>query len=142
MAWERPVLDLPGMVAGEDFSATGGLTGLGGTGQFLWCKMNPGVNDSVLHCNSTKDRMIGVIQGNSVAGDAIQVRAIGVTKLVAGAAFLAGDAIGTNAAGRGVKKAETSTGANYGDFVGGVALENCGGAGNVGTVLIISPYRI
>ncbi len=141
MAWERPVLDLPGILAGEDFSANGGLLGYQGTGQFLFVKITS--NMTVKHCVSGKDRMIGVSQGNSPSGDALQVRAIGVTKVVAGAAFNAGEAIGTDTNGRAVKKSETATGANYGDFVAGEALEGVLAAGSLGTVYLGgSPYRI
>jgi len=142
MAWEVPVLDLPGQIAGEDFSSVGALTGLNSTGQFLFVKMAPGINDTVLHCSSAKDRPVGVSQGNSVKGDALQVRAIGVSKIVAGAAVAAGDPVGTDAAGRCVKKAETATGANYGEFVAGLVLEGVVAAGSVATVLLQSPYRI
>lgn len=142
MAWERPVLDLPGMIAGEDLSITAGLAGPNGSGQFLFGKCQPGVNNAVIHCNAVKDRPVGVIQGNSVAGDAIQVRAIGVTKVVLGAAVRAGDPVGPDASGRAVKKAETATGANYGEFVCGVMLENGAALGNIGTLLLGTPYRI
>lgn len=142
MAWEVPVLDLPGQIAGADFSSTGGLTGLGGTGQFIFVKMAPGINDTVLPCSSAKDRPVGVSQGNSPLGVALQVRAIGVSKIVAAAALAAGDPVGTNSAGRAIKKAETATGANYGEFVAGLVLEGVAAAGSVATVLLQSPYRI
>lgn len=142
MAWERPVLDLPAIVAGEDFSSAGNLSGYQSTGQFLWVKMDPkNIDNQVVHCNNHRDRMVGVSQGNSKSGQALQVRAIGVTKLVAGENLVAGQAVGTNNSGQAVHKNETSTGADYGDFVGGVVLEGAVNAALV-TVLLTSPYRI
>ena len=145
MAWERPVLDLPGQFAGEDFSVGGALKTLGyqSSGQFLFVKMNPsGAANSIVHCNNHRDRMVGVSQGNSALGDALQVRAIGVSKIVAGEALVGGQAVGTNNSGQAVHKNETSTGADYGDFVAGVVLEGVAAAGSLVTVLISSPYRI
>jgi hypothetical protein len=143
MAFERPVLDIPGIIAGEDFSSAGSLTGLNSTGQFLFVKLpTNGTDLTVVHCNAHHDRPIGVSQGNSKSGDALQVRAIGVTKVVAGSAIKRGQNIGTDNAGRGVPKNETSTGADYGDYVAGIALDSVAAAGSVFSCLISSPYRI
>lgn len=143
MAIERPVLDLPGIVAGEDFSAAGALTGFQSTGQFLFVKIpTNGADFTVVHCNSHRDRMVGIAQGNSVAGDALQVRAIGISKCIASAAVKRGQSIGTDNAGRGIAKNETSTGADYGDWVAGVALDSVAAAGSLFSLLMSLPYRI
>lgn len=144
MAFECRVLDIPGIIAGEDFSSTGGLSGYQSTGQFLFVKLpTNGADLTVVHCDSHRDKPIGVSQGNSVAGDALQVRAIGVTKLVAGAAVKRGQSIGTDNSGRGVPKNETSTGADYGDYVCGEALDSVANVGSLFSCLLGgSPYRI
>ena len=142
MAWEARVFDIPGQLAGEDFSSAGGLQGYQGTGQFLFVKVQKPNPNMIVHCNNHKDRPIGVSQGNPVAGDALQVRQLGVSKVVAGAQVFAGQSVGTDNNGRCVNKNETSTGADYGDFVIGTALEGALAAGNLATVLLQSPYRI
>lgn len=143
MAWERPVLILPGMIAGEDLSTSSGLTGYGSSGQYLFAKMNPNnVALSVVHCNSVRDRPLGVIQGNPASGKACDVMVYGVTKVVAGEALVPGLEVGPNAAGRAVRKNPTSTGANYGDYVAGVILEGALAAGSLATMLLTGPYRI
>ena len=58
----------------------------------------------------------------------------------AGETMVAGQAMGTNAAGRGVHKNETATGSNYGEFVMGECLKG-GAAGELGEVLLSGPYR-
>lgn len=140
MAWEAAVFDIPGLIAGEDFSSAGSLSGYQSTGQFLFVYISGDL--TVKHCASVKQRMVGISQGNSKLGQALQVRAIGVSKLVAGATILAGQAIGTDANGKGVPKSETATGANYGDFVAGIALEGCAAASLFPILLSGQPYRI
>lgn len=144
MAFEARVLDLPGILAGEDFSSAGALTGLNATGQFLFVKLpTNGADLTVVHCNSHRDKPIGVSQGNSKQGEGLQVRSAGISKVVAGAAVLRGQSIGTDNAGRGVPKNETSTGADYGDYVSGTALDSVTAAGHVFSCLLGgSPYRI
>ena len=140
MAWERPVLDLPAIVAGQDFSATGGLSGPNGTGQFLFVKMS--ASDTVVVCNGHDDNAVGISLGNSKQGDALQVRSIGVSKVKVGAGNLkAGDEVGSDANGQAVKITPTATGANFGSFVYGVMLEDVS-ATDIGTVLLDRKYRV
>lgn len=142
MAWERPVLDLPAIVAGQDFSAAASpaLPGLNATGQFLFVKLS--ASDTVVVCNGHDDNAVGISQGNSKNGDALQVRAIGVSKVKVGAANLkAGDEVGSDATGQAVKITPTATGANFGAFVYGVMMEDVS-AGDIGTVLLDRKYRV
>lgn len=142
MALERPVLIL-NQIAGEDFSSAGALSGYQGTGQYLIVKQNPArTNNTVVHCNSVKDRPRGIAQGNPAAGDALGVMAQGVSKVVAGGVLSAGDAFGTDSSGRAVRKNETNTGANYGDYVLGEVVEGATALGQLATVILASPYRI
>jgi len=140
MAWERPVLDLPAIVAGQDFSASGGLAGPNGTGQFLFVKLS--ASDTVVVCNGHDDNAVGISQGNSKSGDALQVRAIGVSKVKVGSGSLkAGDEVGSDSTGQAVKITPTATGANFGAFVYGVMMEDVTN-GDIGTVLLDRKYRV
>lgn len=139
MAWEAPVLDLPGQVAGSTF-ATG--NGYNGTGQFLFVKMS--ASNTVVPCSAVTDIPLGVSQGNSASGDAIQIRVLGVTKVYVGTGGLTIDAdtfVGTDAQGKAVMKRPTSSGANYGNYARGIALETAN-AGELGTILLIGPWTV
>lgn len=140
MAWERPVLILPAQLAGEDMSVN--AYGYQGSAQFLFVKQNPARDaDTVVTCTSVKDRPRGVLQNNPESGEAAAVMSSGVTKVVAGATVSPGDQVGTDAHGRCVRKNETSTGANYGDFIKGECLEG-GAVGDLITVNLDTTYRI
>lgn len=142
MAWERPVLDLPGQTAGQDMSVGAGLAGPGGSGQFLFVKLSPDVDNAALVCDGHDDIPYGVSQGNSKAGDALQVRSLGVSKIVVGGADLkSGDEVGTDNLGRAVKVTPTATGANFGAFVLGV-MQEAVSAGAIGTVNLDRKYRV
>lgn len=144
MAWEKKLLDEPGAFAGEDMSAAASspLTGYGATGQFLLVKQHPDRTASKLvHCNSVKDRPRGIAQTNPKNGGALEVMVFGYSKLVAGATVYPGDNIGTDSAGRGVRKNETSTGADYGSWVIGECVVGAA-VGELMTVKLGTPYRI
>lgn len=144
MAWERAVLDLPAGIAGSSFASGNGYQS---TGQFLFVRLhteNPdvaGTANTFVPCTSVSDDPVGVSQNNPASGGSLQVRVEGVTKIVAGGTIRVGDSVGTDANGKAVTKAESSTGANYGNFVRGVALEG-GAAGELVTVLLSKYYRI
>lgn len=141
MAWEQAVQVMPAQLAGEDFSPTGSLTGVNG-GQFLIVKQNAArTADTVVHCNSVKDRPRGIIQNNPVSGDGASVMNLGISKVIAGGTLSPGDEYGTDSAGRAVKKNPTSTGANYGDYVLGEVIEGAA-VGELATVTVYGPYRI
>lgn len=140
MAWEFRVLDIPGQIAGEDFSAAGVLTGYNSTGQFLAVKNN-GTANTCVHCSTVTDRPIGISQNNPVNASALQVRALGVTKWIAGGTVSPGDEVGTDTAGRCVKRDAGITGADIGDYAMGVVLEGAA-TGELATVLLAGVYRV
>lgn len=136
MAYELPILILPGQVAGSDFS-TG--NGYGGTGQFLITKISG--NDTHVPCTAVTDRPSGIAQGNPTTGAALGVMAIGVSKVFVGSGGLtAGDEYGTDTQGKAVRKAASNTGANFGQFVLGTVLVGAA-AGELATVTVGAPYR-
>ncbi len=137
MAYELPILILPGQIAGSDFS-TG--NGYGSTGQYLIVKSN-GVADTHVPCTAVTDRPTGIAQGNPTTGAALGVMAIGVSKVLIGTGGLtAGDEYGPDAQGKAVRKAASNTGANFGQFVLGGVLVG-GAAGELATVTVGAPYR-
>lgn len=149
MAIEFRILDIPGMVAGEDLSAGCGLTGFPATanalgqttsGQYLIAVSN-GVDLQAVHCSNVTQKPLGIIQNNPKSGAAVSVRAMGVSKVVAGGTLTAGDEFGSNAAGRAVKKVHTFTGANFDEYIMGTVLEGAS-AGELATVLVASPYPV
>ncbi|WP_431490968.1 hypothetical protein [Paraburkholderia fungorum] len=136
MAYELPILILPGQVAGSDFS-TG--NGYGSTGQFLITKISG--NDTHVPCTAVTDRPSGIAQGNPTTGAALGVMAIGVSKVFVGSGGLtAGDEYGTDTQGKAVRKAASNTGANFGQFVLGTVLVGAA-AGELATVTVGAPYR-
>lgn len=145
MATEYRIYDLPGGIAGEDFSPAGVLTGNNGAGtacgQYLFVKSN-GTEDTYVHCSAANDTPIGISQNDPKSGGELAVRCLGRSKITCGSGGLAvGDEVGTDAAGRGVKKNATITGANFGDFVMGICT-HAGAAGEIGAVELIGRYRV
>lgn len=142
MAWEDRLYDVPGLIAGEDMSTAGSLTGYNATGQYLIAKLVAGSTTlSVVHVNALTDKPLGIIQNNPKSGSGVSVRTAGVSKVIAGATLAAGDEFGSDIAGRAVPKAPSSTGANYGNFILGDVLEGAA-VGELATVLVRDPYHI
>jgi hypothetical protein len=142
MAFEYRILDLPGGLAGEDLSSTSSLSGYNSTGQFLLAKLiDTHVANTYVHCSATGDVAIGVIQNNPKSGAGVDVRVLGVSKVVAGATLVVGQFIGPDAYGRAVNKNETATGADYGDTVCGIVLEGAA-VGELATVFLFGPRRV
>jgi hypothetical protein len=115
------VYDLTGYTASEDMSKAGTLTGNDGAGnacgQYLFVKLGATL-DQASHCTADNDRPIGISQNNPKSGDGLAIRALGVSKITAGVGGLAiGDQVGTDTAGRGIKKTVNATGADMGDWV-------------------------
>lgn len=127
MATEYRVYDLPGGIAGEDFSKGGGLTGQDGngtaSGQFLFVTPNDVLDTYVHYQNNypiSDNPPVGISQNDPKNGGELAVRVLGRSKITAGVGGLAiGDLVGSDAAGRGVKKRPSQTGANLGDWVMG-----------------------
>ena len=136
MAFERAILDVPGAIAGASF-ATG--NGYGSTGQFLFCKLSAA--NTYIPCTATTDNPVGVSQNNPANADGLQLRIAGISKIVAGGTIAAGDEIGTTAQGKAIKKNPTATGAEYGHYVRGIALD-AAASGELVSVYLDPYYRI
>lgn len=137
MAWERPVLIIPGQIAGSDFR-TG--NGYGSVGQYLIVKQTA-VDNTHVPCTAVGDRPSGISQDKPNTGEALGVMSMGVSKVTAGSGGLtAGDEYGTDTQGRAVRKASSGTGANFGQFVLGTVLE-AAVEGALATVTVYPPYR-
>lgn len=145
MATEYRTFDIPGGIAGEDFSSAGGLLGAGGTGQYLFVACN-GTKDTYVHYkndNPTSGQVpVGISQNNPKNGGELAIRALGLSKVVAGGVLNPGQEVGSDANGRAVAKGGTLTGANLGDFVMGVVDDPAGAAGEIASVLLIGRYRV
>jgi len=116
MAYEQQVLDLP-------------LKGGGAITKYYFTKVSAA--DEVEVCSGATDRVLGVCQETVAAdGDSADIRVLGVTKVVAGAAVAAGALVGTDANGKAVTKSTA------GDFVAGTALEAAGADGDIISVLL------
>jgi hypothetical protein len=153
MATEYRVYDYPGGIAGEDFSATGGLLGYQSTGQFLIVAFQAangvsgaGTEDTFVHYQNnyaiTDQPPMGVSQNNPVNGGELAVRMLGRSKLTAGGATNVGDMIGSDASGRGIKKRPSQSGANLGDWVIGVCSHAAGAAGELMGLELIRAYQV
>lgn len=136
MAWESPIQQLPGQLAGSDFRTGNGYQG---TGQFLFTKLS--ADDTHVPCSAVGDLPIGVSQTNPNTGGALAVMSDGVSKIVAGGTIAAGDELGTDAQGKAIVKGATSTGAAYGQFIRAIALE-AASAGELVTAKLIGPYKV
>ena len=137
MAFEAPVQLIPGALAGSAF-VTG--NGYGSTGQYLIVKSS-GTNKTYVPCSADTDRPIGISQDTPASGGALGVINLGISKVLAGGTLTAGDAYGPDAQGKAVKKNETSTGADFGEFVLGEVIEGAA-SGELATVTVGSPYRV
>lgn len=143
MAKERPILIIDALTEVDmSATATSPLTGYGATGQFLIAKQSTDrAANTVVNCTSHADRPRGIIQNNPPAGQAVALLVSGMSKVMAGGTLTPGDSFGTDNAGRGVRKNETSTGADYKDFVMGEVIEGAT-VGQLATVLLTGVYRI
>jgi hypothetical protein len=127
MAYEGPQICIPGLISGEDLSAS--------TVQFKFVKLS--ADRTVVVCSGATDKPIGVLQAptpTSAIGQAVTVCAIGVTKLQADASLSAGNLIGTSADGQ----ADAKTAGAGTEFIVGQVIEVAGGttAGNLITAII------
>jgi len=133
MAWEDVVQTIPGLIANADLS----------TYQYRFVRKTVGVDLEVAIAGDG-DMPIGVL-GNrpSASGQAAEVITLGVTKVVAGEALVAGDRVSPMANGLAKKTELTITGADVGDFVVGQVL--VGAATNEYAVITINglnPWRV
>ncbi len=80
------------------------------------------------------DLLLGVLQNDPNTGQAAQVRILGITKAVAGAAITLGDEVISDTAGKVISTAAA------GDRILGQALEAAAADGDVISVLLTGPY--
>lgn len=128
MAYEGPQIKIPGLIAGEDLSSK----------QYHFVKMS--ANRTVVACSGLTDVPVGVLQNAPTSGQAAEVTAIGVTKIVGDADLSAGNAIGTSADGQADAKA---IGTDTTQYVCGIVILDNGAAGGMITAVIncASPSR-
>lgn len=141
MAWEAPVQNIPGGIAGADFSgATGTQHGYQSTGQFLITKLS-GDNTHV-PCAAVTDQPSGIAQTNPLSGDALTVMHMGISKVVASSGGLvAGEMYGPDANGAAEPKTVHSTGRDSGEWYLGQVLIGAV-AGALATVTVQQPVFI
>lgn len=141
MAFEYPILIMPGQTAGADFSGTAGGTtaGYNQTGQYLFTKLS---GDSAhVPVSNVTDIVSGVAQDHPKSGSALAVMSIGITKVVAGGTLTAGQLCGPNASGQAVSRDEAFSGASYGTTVAGLVLEGAS-AGELATIRLLDPIQV
>lgn len=132
MAYELDLFTIPGALAAADLSAK----------QFYCVKKNTTAGQYAL-CTVDGEPVAGVLQNKpSAAGAAAEVRAAGVTKVLAAETLTAGDFWGTDSAGKAKVVEATVTGADVGDYVCGHVIEGCA-AGEYATVTIgLQTFRV
>ena len=124
MAWQQPGFETGALKAGADLSSS----------QFLFVKMHTTANQ-VVKCATDAEVFLGVLQNEPASGSEARVMSTGVSKVVAGAAIAVGDTVGTDTAGK-AKPIDVATGADVGDYFGGIALESASAANEVISVLL------
>ena len=125
MAYEGQQITLPGAVSGGDLSAA--------TVAFKFVKFSTA--PAVVLCNNITDVPCGVIQApapTSATGQAVNVVALGITKLQGDGTATASDLVGCDANGRAVKVAWAT---DKTAFVAGVILSIDAASAVAGTLL-------
>lgn len=124
---------LPGAIANGDMS----------TMQYLAVKLtgSTSVDFEIGVCTAATDKAIGILQDNpNTSGNPAEIAISGVCKAFYGGTVAQGDSVGTDASGRMVTRAETSTGGTTaGNFVLALALQN-GVSTGIYTVLLVTPH--
>ena len=135
MAYEGILQCIPGLVSGEDLSAS--------TVAFKFVKLS--ADRTVVLCTGATDKPIGVLQAptpTSATGQAVTVGAVGVSKVQADASLTYGTLIGTSADGQADAK---TPGTDTTEYIVGQVIEVAGGttAGNYITAAIncLAPCR-
>lgn len=145
MAWEKQLFDIPGLTTDVDLSGTTGTTeGYNSTGQFLFAKYTAEL--VIEPCAALTDNPIGVIQTNpkwatGYTNVGVEVRQLGVSKLVAAATTTFGQMLGPDANGRGAVRVVTSGGGDATHWVAAECLQG-GAVGELLTVLLLSPFYL
>lgn len=122
MAFEVPVLKVPGLVAAADLS----------TKQFYFVELTAAGTVNV--CGAATDKAVGVLQNKpDAAGRVAEVMVIGITKVSSDAALSRHDLIGPSADGQADAKVP---GTDTTEYVHGQVLIATGAAGELATALI------
>jgi len=94
-------------------------------------------------CDTDGEPVDGILQDNPASGLAGSLRMCGVSKVVCGEALTAGWHWGTDANGKAVRKEDTVTGADVGDYVGGKVIIGTSAVNGLATVTIgFSTFRV
>lgn len=121
MAYELPVLKVPGFTASADLS----------TKQYYFVEISGAGTVNV--CNAATDKAIGVLQNKPTSGQPAEIMAIGITKVSSDAALSRGDLIGPSADGQADAKVP---GTDTTEYIHGIVLVASGGAGQLATAMI------
>lgn len=121
------------LVAGEDLSATAGLSGAGGSGQFLAMKHSSAADRTALHCSTGNEPYIGILQNKPKLGEACDIQNNGETKAAYGGSVTRGNLLEIDSTGRLVNSTVA------GHLVVATAEES-GATGEIHTVVLNSPF--
>lgn len=128
MAWEVPVLKIPGLTASADLTAK----------QFYLVKMSG--EKTVTVCNAVTDVPVGVLQNAPDNGQQAEVMAIGISKVSGDEDLAYGNLIGASSDGQ---AQAVAAGSETTVYIVGHVIEGNGAAGGLATALIncASPAR-
>ena len=121
MAFEVPILKIPGFKASADLSGK----------QFYF--VEPSGAGTVNVCGAATDKAIGVLQNKPTSGQVAEIMAIGISKVSSDAALSRGDLIGPSADGQADAKVP---GTDTTEYIHGQVLVATGAAGELATALI------
>lgn len=88
------------LISGEDQSATGGLAGPGGSGQFLCQKVSTAADFTCLHTSAGNEKIIGILQNKPKSGEAANIMRAGTSKAQIGGPITRGDLLKNDSSGR------------------------------------------
>lgn len=107
MATESPLLHHSQCTAAANLSATAGLDGPNGSGQFLAVKVTAARQVNL--ASTGGEAIDGILQNDPASGYVADVGFMGISKAVAGAAFSAGALLMTDTSGRLITATSTNS---------------------------------
>lgn len=116
MAYEGPMLCIPGLKSGADLSAS--------TNQYKFVKLTAARTIGL--CAAVTDKPIGILQNTPGSGEEATVACMGVSKVQGDANLAVGDSVGTSSDGQAAAYTVADT-TKY--IVGQVVLDNSAAAG-------------
>jgi hypothetical protein len=129
MAWEQKIGSIGALVANASMASN----------QYKCVKVSADNQFSL--CDTDGEVLLGVLQDKPDSGMAGEVMVLGVTKVMAAEALVAGDYWGTTTLGKATKVEKTYTGADLGDYVAGQVLVGAA-TGELATVTVGFPTFI